>query len=42
MYVGHQPLLMNLLMLRINELASNRRTTSKFTPRLDAHEDKVT
>ena len=29
-------------MLRMNELASNRGTTSKITPRLDAHVNKVT
>ena len=42
MYFGHPRLLMNLLMLRMNELASNRGTMSKITPRLDVHVKKVT
>ena len=29
-------------MFRMNELASNRGTTSKITPRLDTHVNKVT
>ena len=41
-YNHKRNILMNLLMLRMNELASNRGTMSKITPRLDVHVKKVT
>ena len=42
LYGGRPRLQMNRLMLRINELASNRGTTSKLTLRLYVHVNEVT
>ena len=42
LYGGHPRLLMNRLMLRINELASNRGTTSKLILRHYVHVNEVT
>ena len=42
MHFGHPRLLMNLLIIRMNELASNHGATSKITPWLGAHVNKVT
>ena len=41
-HFGHPSLLMNLLIIRMNELASNHGATSKITPWLGAHVNKVT
>ena len=42
LYGGRPRLQMNRLMLRINELVSNRGTTSKLTLRLYVHVNEVT